>query len=85
MEKVLLLLLHAWIQVQANSFPHYFLHRNSTGIVPEVDSLLGYRGKHYLLLLLGYGGKPKLPSCHCLDMEENLNYLPAIAWIWRKT
>jgi hypothetical protein len=71
METVLLLLLHAWVQVQANLFPHCFLHRNSTGIVEKVGSLLEYRVKHYLLLLLGYGGKPKLPS--------------AITRIWGKT
>jgi hypothetical protein len=48
MGKLLLLLLYAWVQVQANLFPHYFLHRNNIRIMATVGSLLGYREKHRL-------------------------------------
>lgn len=50
-----------WVCVQANSFPHYFLCKKSVGILRTMGLLLGFGGGgvNYLLMLLGYGGKPK--------------------------
>jgi hypothetical protein len=46
--KFLILLLHAWVRVQADLFPHYFTCEEGFGIETAVASLLGYREKSRL-------------------------------------
>jgi hypothetical protein len=74
--KLLILLPHTWIRVQANLFPYYLLCKEGTGIVATTRLFLGYRRKTKLFsVIIRIQAKTQIIFCSSYNTAENPNYL----------